>query len=74
MIKVIGFVLLILGGVLVFQGLSRKDSLIGEAAEVGTDVANAVDGGGRVPDHVIKIGGGAVLIIAGAVLAFRRTG
>jgi hypothetical protein len=74
MIKVIGFVVLILGGVLVFQGLSRKDSLLGEAAEVGTDVANKVDGGGRVPDHFIKIGGGAVLIVVGAVLAFRRVG
>jgi hypothetical protein len=74
MIKIVGLVLLIAGGVLVFQGLSRKDSLLGQAAEVGTQVANKVDGGGRVAEHLVKIGGGAVLIVVGGVLLLRRTG
>lgn len=74
MIKIIGLVLVIVGGVLVFQGLSRKDSLLGQAAEAGTQVANKVDGGGRVANHFVKIGGGAVLILVGGALFFRKVG
>lgn len=72
MIKVIGIILLVLGGVLVFQGLSRKDSLVGQASEVGTSVANKVDGGGRMPKHVMQIVGGGILVVVGGVLTFRR--
>ncbi len=73
MIKIIGLVLIVVGGILVYQGLTRKDSLFGQAAEVGTDVANKVDGGARVPKHMVSIVGGGVLILVGAGIALRRS-
>lgn len=73
MIKIIGLVLIVVGGILVYQGVTRKDSLLGQAAEVGTDVANRVDGGSRVPDHWVSLIGGGVLVLVGAGLALRRS-
>ena len=46
---IIGIVLIIAGGIIFFQGLSRKDSLAGQAASAGTNIANAVDGGAGGP-------------------------
>jgi hypothetical protein len=69
--KIIGLVLLIVGGALLYQGLSRKDSVAGAASEVGTDVANAVDGGGRVPEHIYYIIGGGVVAAVGVGLMLR---
>jgi Protein of unknown function (DUF3185) len=63
--KIIGIVLIVVGGLLVFQGINRKDSVAGKAAEVGTDVANAVDGGGRIPKHIYWIVGGGVVAAVG---------
>jgi len=73
MIKIIGLVLIVVGGILVYQGVTRKDSLLGQAAEVGTDVANKVDGGSRVPKHMVSIVGGGILILVGAGIALRRS-
>jgi hypothetical protein len=74
MIKVVGLVLVIVGGILVYQGLSRKDSFMGQAAEVGTNVANKVDGGARLPKHMVSLVGGGALVLVGAVLVLRRGG
>lgn len=71
--KIIGIVLLVVGGFLLVKGFSRQDSLVGQTSEIGTDVANAVDGGTRQPKHIIMMVGGGILFIAGAGMAFRRT-
>lgn len=63
--KIIGIILIVVGGLLVFQGINRKDSVAGAASEIGTDVANAVDGGGRVPKHLFYIIGGGVIAAVG---------
>lgn len=70
--KATSIVILILGLVLLIAGLSRQDSLAGHAAEAGTSIANAVDGGMRTPQHKIFIGAGIALLVVGGVLAFRR--
>lgn len=72
--KIIGIVLLLVGGALIYQGLSRKDSVVGAASEVGTDVANAVDGGGRIPKHVYYIIGGGVIAAVGVGALVRGGG
>jgi hypothetical protein len=74
--KILGIVMIVIGLVLVVQGLNRGDSLVGEASEAGTELANAVDGGSRVPKHVGYIIAGGALAVVGAVVAFRggRTG
>lgn len=73
MSKIIGIILLIAGLVLVYQGLSRRDSLAGQAAEAGTEIANSVDGGTRQPQHIFTLLGGGALIVAGGILTFRRS-
>lgn len=68
----LGIILIVAGGILFFQGLSRKDSLAGEAAELGTSIANSIDGGARTPRHVgYMVGGGALVLIGIAVMAKR---
>lgn len=69
---IIGIVLIIAGIALFFQGLNRKDSLAGEASEMGTSIANSIDGGTRTPKHVgYMIGGGALVLVGVAVMARR---
>ena len=70
--KTIGIVLLIAGIILLVNGFNRQESLLGAASEVGTDVANAVDGGGRQPKHILMLVGGGVLFVVGAGMTFRR--
>lgn len=72
--KIIGIVFLVVGGALIYQGIQRKDSLVGAASEVGTDIANAVDGDARIPKHYYYIGGGSLLAALGlgALLGGRR--
>ena len=69
--KIIGLILIICGGVLIYQGVQRKDSLAGAASKIGTDVANAVDGEGRIPKHYYYIIGGSILAAAGLGVALR---
>jgi hypothetical protein len=69
---IIGIVLIIAGIALFFQGLNRKDSLVGQASEVGTSVANSIDGGARTPKHVGYMVGGGALVLVGVVLMARR--
>ena len=69
--KIIGIILILLGGFLIFKGTTRKDSFVGSAAQVGTDVANKVDGGGRIPEHYYYIIGGVVVAVVGLGMAVR---
>ena len=69
---IIGIVLIIAGIALFFQGMNRKDSLAGQAAEASTSVANAIDGGTRTPKHVGYMVGGGVLVLAGIVVMAKR--
>ncbi len=71
--KIIGIIILLLGAGLLYQGINRQNSFVGEAATAGTNVANAVDGGGRTPQHVTYIVGGGLLMAVGVVLAFRSS-
>ena len=69
---IIGIVLIIAGIALFFQGMNRKDSLAGQAAEATTSIANAVDGGARTPKHVGYMVGGGVLVLVGIVVMAKR--
>ena len=70
--NIIGIILIALGIFLFVQGLNRQDSVSGAAASVGTDVANAVDGGSRQPKHIMYMVGGGVLAIIGVVVMVRK--
>ena len=69
---IFGLVLIIAGIALFFQGLNRKDSLVGQAATAGTSIANSVDGGSRTPKHVGYMVGGGALVLVGIVVMSRR--
>lgn len=69
---IIGLVLIIGGIALFFQGLNRKDSLVGQAATTGTSIANSIDGGSRTPKHVGYMVGGGVLVLVGIGVMARR--
>ncbi len=73
MSKIIGIVLIAVGGYLVYVGWQRKESLAGGAAELTSKVANKVDGGARVPEHMMYLVGGGVLALVGAGLALKRS-
>jgi uncharacterized membrane protein YidH (DUF202 family) len=67
-------IIIIAVGIFVFvQGLNRKDSVVGAASTVGTDVANAVDGGARTPKHVIYMVVGGVLVVVGIAGLARKS-
>lgn len=68
----LAILLIVVGAIVFFQGFNRKDSLAGEAAEAGTSIANAVDGGTRTPQHVVSMVIGGALVIVGIGLAVRR--
>lgn len=70
----LAIVLIVIGGIVFFQGLNRKNSLAGEAAEMGTSIANNIDGGARTPQHVMYMIGGGALVLVGIGLAARRSG
>jgi len=66
-------VLIALGGLLLYLGHQRKESLAGAAQSVGHDLASAVDGKARVADHTLYFIGGGALILAGIVVGLRRS-
>jgi hypothetical protein len=74
MSKLIGVILILVGGLLIYKGAARKDSLAGGLAETGSEIANKVDGGARVPEHYYYLIGGGVLVAVGigATLRGRR--
>ncbi|MET0262974.1 MAG: DUF3185 family protein [Rariglobus sp.] len=65
MSRIIGIILIVVGGFLIYKGVVRKDSLAGEAAETGTKIANKIDGGARVPEHYYYLIGGGILAAVG---------
>lgn len=65
-------VLIVVGAIVFFQGFNRKQSLAGEASEVGTSLANSIDGGARTPRHVVTMVIGGALVLVGIGLAVRR--
>ena len=69
---IIGLILIVAGIALFFQGLNRKDSLVGQAATTGTTIANSIDGGSRTPKHVGYMVGGGVLALVGIGVMARR--
>jgi len=72
--KIVLSLLLIIGGIVVIVfGTRREDSVAGVAESVGTDIANAVDGKARQPDHVWYYVGGGALILGGIVVATRKS-
>jgi hypothetical protein len=72
MCKIIGIILIVLGGYLFTMGVSRQDSLVGHVSSSADSAANSVDGGVRTPKHVSYMVGGGALVIVGAIVAFRR--
>jgi len=71
--KIIGVLLIIVGGFLIFKGINRQDSIAGKADSAGSSIANSVDGGTRTPTHTVWIVGGAVVAVAGLAVAARRS-
>jgi len=71
--KILGIIVLLAGGALLYQGINRQNSLVGEAATATTNVAKSVDGGTRTPQHVIYIVSGGILMAVGVILAFRSS-
>lgn len=72
--KIVLSLLLLIGGVVVIvMGTRREDSVVGVSDSVGASVANAFDGKARQPEHVWYYVGGAALIVAGLVVATRKS-
>jgi len=69
--KIIGIILILCGGFLIYKGSERKDSIAGSVEKVSNDVANKVDGGSRIPDHTYYIIGGAVVAVVGLGMVLR---
>jgi hypothetical protein len=67
------FLLMALGIALIVHAWRRADSVVGIADQVGAELANKWNGKVRQPKHVWYYVGGGTLIIAGAVLAVRRS-
>ena len=69
----LAIVLIVAGAIVFFQGLNRKDSFAGEAAEAGTQIANSIDGGTRTPQHVVQMVIGGALVLIGIGVAAKRS-
>lgn len=70
--KIIGIVLILGGGWLVYTGHSRAESIAGKAESGVVQLQNEIDGKSRVAEHVWFYAGGGVLIVAGAWLVLRK--
>ncbi|HEU5079310.1 MAG TPA: DUF3185 family protein [Opitutaceae bacterium] len=69
----LAIILIALGGVLLYLGNQRKDSLAGHAESASQAVASSVDGKSRVSDATLYFVGGGALILAGLVVVMRRS-
>lgn len=70
--NIIGILLIVAGVAVFIMGLNRRESLAGQAGEVGTNIANAVDGGARQPQHVVYMIVGGVLVVIGVGVMAKR--
>jgi hypothetical protein len=70
--KSAALVLVVLGLVIGFLGHRQAESVSGLSDRAGTKIANAWDGGLRVPEHYWWYAGGGLLVVAGAALFLRR--
>jgi Protein of unknown function (DUF3185) len=66
-------ILIALGGVLLYLGNQRKESIAGAAQTAGQEVASTFDGKPRVSNHTMYFVGGGALILVGIVVALRRS-
>jgi hypothetical protein len=68
------FALLLLtaGGVLLYLGYERRESLAGAAETFGHEIASAFDGEPRVAEHTWYFAGGGALVVAGLAVLLRR--
>ncbi len=72
MSRIIGILLILVGGWLIYRGHSEAESLAGKTRTTITDVKNSIDGKGRIATQYWYYGAGAVLIGAGVVTGLRR--
>ena len=70
---IIALALIAVGAALFYQGVNRKDSLVGHASDAGTKIANAIDGGARTPRHVVYMVVGGLLVVVGIGVATKRS-
>ena len=70
---IIALALIVGGAALFYQGVNRKDSLVGRASDAGTKIANTIDGGARTPRHVVYMVVGGLLVVVGIGVATKRT-
>jgi hypothetical protein len=68
----LGLILIAIGAVLIYQGKSRANSVLGVSESVGKGIANTVDGKARQPEHVYYYIGGGVFILTGLAYALRK--
>ncbi len=67
--KIIGVILILVGGFLLYKGATRSDSVAGELDEAGSKLANRIDGGSRIPEHYYYLAGGGILAAIGIAMA-----
>ena len=70
--KIIGVLLVLIGGWLVYSGYNRAESIAGKTEEGLADLKNEIDGKTRVADHFWYYAGGALLVIAGGAMVLRK--
>jgi hypothetical protein len=71
--KIVGIILILVGGYLCYVGNEHRNSLAGGLASASGKVANKFDGEARVADHVWYFVGGGALILIGAASLTRRS-
>lgn len=72
--KILAMVLFGAGGMLLYLGNQRRESLPGAAQSVGHEIASAFDGKPRVTDQTLYFVGGGALIVVGLFVVVRRSG
>lgn len=73
MTRILGVVLLLAGGWLVFTGHNRAGSVAGKAQTNIAELKSEIDGKTRVPEHFWYYAGGAVLVLAGGWIVMRKS-
>jgi len=71
--KILGIVLILVGGWLVYTGYNRAESIAGKTEAGLVDLKNEIDGKTRVADHVWFYIGGGVLIVVGGAIVLRKS-